>query len=143
MTFFLSASVFCVRFWKIFFVKRQRCFVDLVLGLREVGLGALHDFFHRQIGREREAQFLAELVRADPEITVGALEQVLLQPLLVVFQCLRGFFLNRCDVLLQLRRLVQERIKSIAHEIDCALRLFDCRFRMNASADAAGSLPPA
>ena len=89
---------------EIFFVKRERGFVDRLLGLRQIGLGALHDLFHRQVGSESEAQFLAELVSAEPEITVRAREQIFLQPCFVFFECDGRFLLERREVLLRLRR---------------------------------------
>ena len=55
---------------KISFVERQRSFIDGGLRLLQVGLRTLHDFFHRQIGREREAKLLSELLGTKTEIAV-------------------------------------------------------------------------
>ena len=46
---------------KIFFVERQRRLIDRGLRLLQVRLRALHDFFHRQVGGERETQLFPEL----------------------------------------------------------------------------------
>ena len=116
---------------KIFFVKRECSFVDGCLRLLQVGLRALHDFFHRQVGGERETQFLSKLLRAEAEIAVGARQQIFLKPFFVVFECRCGFFLQPCKFLFHLRHAVEERSESFAHETNGALRLLDCRFRMD------------
>ena len=72
MTLCLSANVAAISVWKIFFVERQRSLVDGGLRLLQVGLRALHDFFHRQVRREREMQLLPKLLCAEAEIAIGA-----------------------------------------------------------------------
>src|SRR4029077_18004073 len=59
---------------KIFFVERQRRFVDGGLSLLQIGLCPFHDFFHWQIRRQREAQFLPVLLLAQTEVAIGARE---------------------------------------------------------------------
>ena len=72
----------CVR--EIFFVKRQRRFVDRSLRLLQIRLSALHDFFHRHVRREREVQFLAKLLSAEAKIAVRARQQIVLKPFFVI-----------------------------------------------------------
>ncbi len=95
-------------------------------------LRALHDFFHRQVRSEREAQLLSKLLRAETEIAVGARQQIVLKPLFVIFESGGGFFLQRCKILLHLRCAIKNGGESFTHEIDCALRLLNRCFRMNA-----------
>src|SRR6266550_2122193 len=80
--FICECFVICV--WKIFFVKWERRFVDGCLRLLQVGLRALHDFLHRQIGGECEPQFLSKLLPAESKITVGSWQKIFLQPLFVI-----------------------------------------------------------
>jgi hypothetical protein len=63
------------------------------LRLFQVGLRALHDFFHRQVRIEREMQLLSKLLRAETEIAVGAGQQIVLKPLFVILESGGGFFL--------------------------------------------------
>ena len=123
--FFLVAQRRLVRVREIFFVKRQRGFVDGRLGRSEVGLRPLHEFFDRQIGGERETKFLPELVHPEPEIAVGARQQIGLEPFLVFFESDCGLLLKRRELLLHLRRAIEQRIQALAHEADRALHLID------------------
>ena len=63
------------------------------LRLLKVRLRSLHDFFHRQVGGERETQLFPELPWAEAEIAIGAWQQIILQPLFVILQGGRGFLL--------------------------------------------------
>jgi len=63
------------------------------LRLFQIGLRALHDFFHRQVRSERESSFF-ELLRAETEIAVGAGQQIVLKPLLVILESGGGSFLT-------------------------------------------------
>ena len=129
--FFLVAQRRLVRVREILFVERQRGFVDGGLRRGEIGLRPFHEFFDRQIGGEREAKFLAELLHPEPEIAVGAREQIFLQPFLVFLQRDRGFLLQRRELLLHFRRAIEQRIEAFAHEADRALHLIDRRLGVN------------
>ena len=80
---------------KIFFVERQRRFVDGGLCLFQIGLCPFHDFFHRQIRRQGEAQFLPVLLLAETEVAIGAGEQIVLEPFFVILERRSGFVLQR------------------------------------------------
>ena len=92
----------------------------------------MHDFFHRQVGGEGEPQFLAKLLRADPEIAVRTREQIFLQPGFVIFESLGGFFLERGQSFLHLRHFVEQRAQTFAHERNGALGLLDRGLGVNA-----------
>ena len=123
---------FIVGIWKIFFIERQARLIDRGLRLLQIGLRALHDFFHRQVRRECETQLLPKLVRTESKIAVRAWKQIVLEPFLVIFQRCCGFFLQRRQLLLHLRRAIENRRESFAHEIDGALRLLDGCLCVNA-----------
>ena len=97
-----------IRGREMFFVQRKRRLVDGRLRLLKIGLCSLQNLFHWQIGREGEAQFFAVLLGAETEIAVRAGQQIVLQPFLVILQRGRGFFLDRREVLLYLRRLIEQ-----------------------------------
>ena len=120
----------CVGIWKMFLVERQGGLVDGDLRLLQVGLRALHDFFHRQVGRERKVQLLSILLRAEAEIAVGAGEQIVLEPSLVFLQRGCGFLLQRREVFLW--GLIEKWRHFLTHEINCALRLLNRRLGVNA-----------
>jgi hypothetical protein len=89
-----------IRIWKIFFVERDSGFIDGCLRLLQVGLRTLHNFFHRQIGGEREAQLLSELLCPEAEIAVRARQQIVLEPFFVILERHRDLFLQGCKFLL-------------------------------------------
>ena len=76
--------------------------------------------------------FFAILLRAQPEIAIGAGQKIGLQPFLVIFQRGRGCFLQRLELLFHFRRADQQRIETDPDEIDRALGLLDSRLGMNA-----------
>ena len=71
------------------------------------------------------------LVLADAEIAVRARKQIVFQPFLVIFERGGGFFLQRGEVALHLRRALEQGIESFTNQIDRALDLFDRRLGMN------------
>src|SRR4029077_672413 len=101
---------------KIFFVNRKRRFVDGGLCLLQIGLCPFHDFFHRQIRRQGEAQFFPVLLCAETEVAIGAGEQIVLEPFFVILQRRSGFVLQRGQLLFHLRRLIEKRCKVSADE---------------------------
>ena len=113
VTFFLSANVAASAFGKYFLCKRQRRLVDRRLRRGEIGARALHDLFHREIGGEREAELLPELVRADAEIGIRARQQIFLQPLLVILESRAVFSCTGASSLLHLRLAIEHRAQGL------------------------------
>ena len=112
-------------------MKWKSRLINRSLGLLQISVRALLDLLHRQIGRESEVQLLPKFLGAETEIAVRAFKQIALQPFFVIFERFGGLFLDWGEIFFQLRRLVEQRVETVAHQIDCALDLFDRRFRVN------------
>ena len=99
--------------WDVGLVERERGLVERGLRRLQVGFRAAHHFFHRHVGSEGEMEFLAELLGAEPEITGGAGEQIVLQPSPVIGEGGGGFFLERGELLLGGGVLLEERREAV------------------------------
>ena len=129
--FFLVVQRRLIGVREILLVERQRGFVDRRLRRSQIGLRPFHDFFDRQIGGERETKFLPELVHPEPEIAVGARQQIVCSHFLYSSRAAAVFSCKRRELLLHLRRAIEQRIETFAHEADRALHLIDRGFGVN------------
>ena len=97
----------------------------------QIGFRPAEDLLFREIGIEREPQLLAEFVVSEAEVAVGARQEILLQPLLVLRECLERRRLRRPELLLQRRRLLHQRFELLFDEIRRPLVLLDGRLRVH------------
>ena len=74
---------------------------------------------------------IQELIHPEPEIAVGTGQQIFLQPFLVFFEGCGGLLLERRQLLLHLRRAIEQRIQAFTDEADRALHLIDRGLSMN------------
>ena len=87
---------------------------------RKVGLRALHDFFHRQVRGEREAQLLAILFRAEAEIAIES--AAIDRPEAISCNPPKQwpFFAVRARGPFSFWHAIEKRGETFPHEIDCA-----------------------